>query len=231
MKERTQKLFDYTVRNYIKTANPVGSGLLVEKSGLNVSSATVRNELMELEHEGFLYQPHTSAGRVPTEKGYKFWLANFAKDKELGKIKKNNLKKIKSEFKPSSGGDREKLIKEIAKETSELTGSAVIVGFSQNEVYYTGISNLFSQPEFRKYEFMYSISEVVDGIEEILPKLFSKVEEKTLVLIGSDNPFSSECSIIMSNIGSDNLFTLLGPIRMDYEENSAVLNYIKELIN
>lgn len=226
MKERTQKLFDYTVRNYIKTANPVGSGLLVEKSGLNISPATIRNELMELEHEGFLYQPHTSAGRVPTEKGYKFWLANFAKDKDLGKIKKNSLGKVKSEFKKN----HERLVKEIAKEASELTGSAVIVGFSQNEVYYTGISNLFSQPEFKKYELIYSISEVVDGIEEILPKLFSKVEDKTLILIGSDNPFSSECSIVMSNIGNGNLFTLLGPIRMDYEENAAVLNYIKELI-
>jgi len=226
MRERAQKLFDYTVRNYIKTANPVGSSFLVEKSGLNVSPATIRNELMELEHEGFLYQPHTSAGRVPTEKGYKFWLANFAKEKELGKGKKNNLEKIKVAFKK----DKNRLIKEIAKETSELTGSAVIVGFKENEVYYTGISNLFSQPEFKKYELIYSISEVVDGIEEVLPKLFSRVQDKTSILIGNENPFSSECSIIMSNIGQGRLFTLLGPIRMDYEENAAVLNYIKELI-
>jgi transcriptional regulator of heat shock response len=227
MKERTQKLLDYTIRNYIKTAQPVGSSLLMEKSGLNISPATIRNELMELEQNGFLFQPHTSAGRVPTEKGYNFWLENNIREKEVKKSYKNNLEKIKDGFKK----DNERLIKEIAKEVSEITKSAVIIGFNENEVYYTGISNLFSQPEFRKYELIYTISEVVDDIEEILPRLFSEVKEETSVLVGSANPFSPECSIMISNISQNHLFTLLGPIRMDYEENKAVIKYLKELIN
>ena len=230
MKERSQKLLDYTIRNYIKTAQPVGSSLLVENAGLNISPATVRNELMELEQEGFLFQPHTSAGRVPTEKGYNFWLENFTKEKDLAKNKKNNLEKIKKIFNPPAGGDKERLTKEIAKEVSELTKAAIIIGFSNQDIYYTGISNLFSQPEFKKYELIYSISEVVDGIDVVLPKLFSGFKEEISILVGGANPFSPECSIMMSNIGKDSLFILLGPIRMDYEENKAVIKYLRELI-
>lgn len=227
MEDRRQKILDYTVRNFIKTAQPVGSGLVMEEAGLDVSSATIRNELLELENEGYIYQPYTSAGRVPTEKGYKFWLTKFAKEKKLEKNKQNSLIKIKDQYKDN----KEKLIKELAKEVSEITGTAVIVGFNINNIYYTGISNLFAQPEFKKYELIYTISGVVDGLDEILPSLFSKVNNQESILIGSDNPFSEECSIVMTNFGRNSLFTLLGPIRMDYEENVATIKFLKELIN
>ncbi|MBT4277856.1 hypothetical protein HOD96_03880 [Candidatus Falkowbacteria bacterium] len=226
MKDRTQKLLDYTIRNYIKTAQPVGSSFLVEKTGLDVSSATVRNELMELEQENYLYQPHTSAGRIPTEQGYKFWLETFYKNKPLSKNKQKTLDNIKDKFKK----DKEQMAKELAKTISEMSGTAIIVGFSEVNIYYTGISNLFSQPEFREYQLVCSISEIVDGLEEVLPDLFKSIKNDINILIGSDNPFSEKCSIITTKLGTNGLFIVLGPIRMNYEENIALVKFLKEII-
>ena len=227
MEPRKSQLLNYTVRNYIKTAQPVGSNLLLKKSGLNLSPATIRNDLMELENSGYIYQPYTSAGRVPTEQGYKFWIKSFLKDRELSKTKKEFLKSVKKEFEK----DKEKSVKELVKAVASMSKTAVIVSFSRDNTYYTGISYLFSQPEFQKYELIRAISEVVDGLEKSIPDLFNKIEkDKVITLVGSDNPFSSECSVIAINFGKDGLFSLLGPIRMDYEENRAIINFLKEIV-
>ncbi|MCD4705497.1 hypothetical protein K8R61_00260 [bacterium] len=227
MESRKSQLLNYTVRNYIKTAQPVGSNLLLKKLGLDLSSATIRNDLMDLESSGYIYQPYTSAGRVPTEQGYKFWIKSFLKDRELKRTKKEFLENIKKEFEK----DKEKSIKELAKAIASMSKMAVIVGFSRDSTYYTGISYLFSQPEFQKHELICAISEVVDGLEKSIPDLFDKIEkDKIITLVGSDNPFSNECSVIAVDFGKDGLFSLLGPIRMDYEENRAIINFFKKII-
>lgn len=227
MESRKSQLLNYTIKNYIKTAQPVGSNLLLEKSGLNLSSATIRNDLMDLENRGYIYQPYTSAGRVPTEQGYKFWIKSFLKDRELKNDKKDFLKNIKEKFKK----DKEKSVKELAKAVASMSKTAVIVSFSRDNTYYTGISYLFSQPEFQKYELICAISEVVDGLEKSIPDLFNKIEkDKVITLVGSDNPFSNECSVIAVNFGKDKSLSILGPMRMDYEKNIAIVNFFKKII-
>src|SRR5436305_6391020 len=70
---RQRDILAHVVREYVATGQPVGSKYLVERAGLAVSASTVRNEMAELEARGFLTHPHTSAGRVPTERGYRFY--------------------------------------------------------------------------------------------------------------------------------------------------------------
>src|SRR3954454_19926414 len=72
--ERKTAILRAVVQEYITTAQPVGSGHVASAPGVNVSSATVRNDMAVLEQEGYLVQPHTSAGRIPTEKGYRFFV-------------------------------------------------------------------------------------------------------------------------------------------------------------
>jgi heat-inducible transcriptional repressor len=72
--ERSQRLLAALVREYIVSGEPVASSMLARAAGLGVSSATVRNVLVRLEAEGFIQQPHTSAGRVPTDRGYRFYV-------------------------------------------------------------------------------------------------------------------------------------------------------------
>ena len=73
MTDRQQKILELIVKNYVKNSKPVSSRLLTQKR-LGLSSATLRNEMMELEQTGYLNQPHTSAGRIPTEKAYRFFI-------------------------------------------------------------------------------------------------------------------------------------------------------------
>lgn len=81
--KRKKEILQAVIDEYINTAEPVSSGTLVKKYGLDYSSATVRNELAELEHIGYLDKPHTSAGRVPSEKGYRFYVDELLNDEDI----------------------------------------------------------------------------------------------------------------------------------------------------
>ena len=77
LSERTEQILRLLVTDYITTASPVGSGALKQHHGLNVSAATVRNEMVKLEEDGFIHRPHTSAGGVPSDKGYRFFVESL----------------------------------------------------------------------------------------------------------------------------------------------------------
>src|SRR3989442_238799 len=81
--ERRQKLLQFIIDEYVSTAQPVGSNALVEKYRLPISSATIRNEMAQLEEEGYIAQPHTSAGRVPTDRGYRHYVEALMREDRL----------------------------------------------------------------------------------------------------------------------------------------------------
>ncbi|MFA4999915.1 MAG: hypothetical protein WC545_00950 [Patescibacteria group bacterium] len=222
--DRKKFLLETIICEYIKTATPVSSGGLVEKYKLEVSPATVRNEMMELEEEGYIYQPHTSAGRVPTEAAYELFLEN------LSEIKKKNLKD--SEFKLLEGlfAAEEAAYKRTAKVIAELAGGAVFWAFHKNDLYYTGLANLFAQPEFARVDAISDVSAVIDRLEEIIDDTFEELKDGAQVLIGSKNPFGNFLSTVLvkyKNNNQDGVFGILGPMRMDYGRNLALVEFIK----
>ena len=81
--ERRQRLLQFIVDEYVSTAQPVGSSAIVEKYRLPVSPATVRNEMARLEEEGYIVQPHTSAGRIPTDRGYRYYVEALMREEQL----------------------------------------------------------------------------------------------------------------------------------------------------
>lgn len=230
MNTRQRQLLSHIIREYIKSASPIGSETLVDKYKVKVSSATVRHEMAALEKEDLIFQPHTSAGRVPTEKGYKFFIKNLTYDTKLKAKDKEILNKIKQE----KSFDKEILIKNLAKQVAEMANNSVLVGFSPENFYYTGLSNLFSQPEFLKLNYLvYNISSIIDQMDEVMEKIFNLVSCEVKVLIGKENPFGEECSFITTkyqiNKKKEGIFGILGPMRMDYPNNIALVNYVKEL--
>ncbi len=223
MNKRQESLFLNILREHIDSAQAVGSKFLVDKYKLDVSSATIRNDMAELEKLGLITHPHTSAGRVPTERGYKYYIDNYLDVKELAKKDKEGLERAR---KMNTG---EVMVKNLAKEIANLTKSAVVVAFAKNNVYYTGISNLLSQPEFADFDLIYSISEVVDHLDEVVADIFDSVKE-TQVKLGKDNYFADNCGSILTRV-DDKLVGVLGPIRMDYERNLGLINYAKQLLS
>lgn len=227
MEERKEKILYTIIREHIKTGAPVGSSILVEKYKLNISPATVRNEMVELEDEGYIIQPHTSAGRVPTEKAYKLYLEKINLDQE--KItSKTELQELK-ELTNSIGQKDEGGFKEAAKILSSLSSNAVFWAFHRHNIYYTGISKLFQQPEFSQVDLIYDISTIIDRIDEIINRIFNDIKLGEHVLIGSDNPFGNFCSTVMAKYKlNDNtgLFGIIGPMRMNYERNLGLVKFI-----
>ncbi|MEK7508580.1 MAG: hypothetical protein AAB568_01865 [Patescibacteria group bacterium] len=227
MLSRQEKLLQKIIQEYIKTAEPVGSLKLARD--IQVSSATVRNEMVELEESGFIFQPHTSAGRVPTEKGYFFYVSNFIKDVVLSDEEK---KVFEAAMKRACPPERrsERAVKNLAQKIAEFATEAVIVAFNPNNLYFTGLSNLFAKPEFVDRVSVTSVSQILDKSEQVLPQIIDLVSRQEHILIGSNNPFGNQCSFVATPFGSEGFFGILGPMRMDYEKNLSIINFVKELI-
>jgi heat-inducible transcriptional repressor len=221
--ERKQRLLELVIEKHIETAEPIGSKFLVSTGNLDVSDATVRNEMRDLEEKGYLTHPHTSAGRVPTEAGYRYYIQYLIK-KEEKPPKALQEAVAKTTSSPEEGASRAKY---IAKHVAEYAHNAVIVAFGLDSVYYTGMSYLFSQPEFQNIARTVSISSIFDHCEDHIEALSDKMEkEKTYIFVGSDNPLGSDCSVVGFKTNDELLVAILGPIRMKYKQNIAILNYL-----
>jgi heat-inducible transcriptional repressor len=221
--ERKKLILETIITEHLQTAAPVSSGQLVEKYQLGVSPATVRNEMMELEEEGYIYQPHTSAGRIPTQAAYELLLAENTGEQKLDKKDQELLDKV---FEPAD----EAACRQTAKAIAELANGAVFWAFNKNDLYHTGISNLFAQPEFNRVDMVCDVSAIIDRLEEIIDGIFEDLSEGSRALIGSNNPFGDFLSVVLVKYrrqNTDGLFGIIGPLRMDYRRNLALVEFIK----
>jgi len=127
--ERKTAILRAVVQEYIETAQPVGSGHVASAPGVQVSPATVRNEMAVLEQEGYLVQPHTSAGRIPTDKGYRFFVDHLSAPGRLDDVRRQQV----GAFFESSRGALEGLLRRTSQLLTDLTSYAsVVVGPSQD---------------------------------------------------------------------------------------------------
>lgn len=128
--ERKATILRAVVTEYIETAQPVGSGHVAGSAEVNVSSATVRNDMAALEAEGYLAQPHTSAGRIPTEKGYRFFVDQLGGPGKLGATESQQVRSFFSR----THGEMEQMLFDTSRLLSSLTHYAAVVVGPQHEV-------------------------------------------------------------------------------------------------
>lgn len=217
MNDRHGKLLKSIVDIYTRTALPVGSSSLAGAKGLDVSPATIRNDMAELEEEGYIFQPHISAGRVPTRSGYKFYIDNLM---ELKPVSEADLRIIKDSYHDD--------LRQLAKFLVDKTNLASIVGFAPNDLYFTGLFNLFSQPEFEDHRLMLSMSQVVDSLERAVADIYHELAGPQ-ILFGDQSRLGENCSLVVTSLGSEkNFLAVLGPVRMDYARTLALF---KEIVN
>lgn len=226
MDDHLKRLLAIVVEEVIETGEPVGSARLVETRKMDVSPATVRNWFAELEADGFIHQPHTSSGRIPTEKGYRFYLDELIEHRPLAKRLKQEL-----EHAVMIQGDDSIRVKAAAKQTAEIAQNAVLLGLNEADTFYTGLTHLFAQAEFRDWQRMVSLGEALDRLDDILRRVRSVTFNEPTALIGSSCPFGNACGSILVTLPDGTLFGLLGPMRMDYRTGFALMNAAKELLN
>lgn len=118
--ERKVKILDAIIRNYLETGEPVGSRTISKYTDLNLSSATIRNEMADLEELGYIVQPHTSAGRIPSDKGYRFYVDHLMKekDREVTEMKEFVIEKTQR---------MEHVLKQVAKLLANNTNYATMI--------------------------------------------------------------------------------------------------------
>jgi len=178
-------------------------------------------ELTVLEDLGYIHQPHTSAGRVPTEEAYLLDLG----DNEAKRLRSTDKEALEAVLSAAES------FKPAARTLAELSGNAVFWAFHKNDLYHTGLSNLFSQSEFKQSEMLFDVSQVIDRMEEIIDGLFDELPEGTQVYIGSNNPFGAFLGTTLLKYrhgGVSGLCGILGPMRMDYPRNLSLLTHLEE---
>lgn len=229
MTDRQKSILYAIVEQYAEVASPVGSSLLARV--FDVSSATVRTEMAELEHLGYIKQPHTSAGRVPTDKGYRFYVNNLTEkpydSAEEGRAEQALTARV------HHGGVPERTIRNAVDTLVELTSNLGMATIG-NQLYMSGLSNLFGQPEFVQGAQVQQVAMLLDNLE---PWLREASPNKPLsVYIGAENPIgrSAQCSLIISRFRSPysdrSYIGVLGPTRQSYRDVMSLVRRAGEAL-
>lgn len=220
LSDRRQQVLAALIEEYVARALPVGSRTLTERYGLGVSSATIRNELSALEEEGYISQPHTSAGRIPTDFGYRTFVDRLAQDADalsesadaqaIGKLRE-------------SAQELDDLLEKTSAALAKFTDCLAIVADSEDShPRRLGIMSLMRQPEFAYTEALMPIMQVLEDDTVLLHVLDSTAAgDKPQVRIGKENEAEqlSGVSVVACRYGYDEdygIVAVIGPTRMDY---------------
>ncbi len=231
MTERQERILKGILMEYIESARPVSSQLIEEKYDLDSCSATIRNEMQELSQKGFLHQPHISAGRVPTDKAYRFFVNDLLEKKKSKKRAHSELRKILEEERRDIINFTSRLSKFLARRSLNL---AAIHLFDEGLFWKEGWGGVLREPESKEKEF----TEEFINLLRIFEKNVRSVDVNTQIkiYIGRENPFTkaknfsimiSKCSFPKNKKG---IISLLGPKRMKYESNINLINSILEVL-
>jgi heat-inducible transcriptional repressor len=217
MTDRQQKILSAIVEQYAEVAYPVGSSLLAK--AFNVSSATIRAEMAELERLGYITQPHTSAGRVPTDKGYRLYVNSLTETSQQLIPERRAEKALAARV--QQAGAPERMIRNAVDTLVELTHNLGLATIG-NQLYIAGLGNLFGQPEFIGGAQVQQVARLLDNLE---PWLREAAPNKPLsVYIGSENPIgrTAGASLIISRLHSPfsdhSYIGTLGPTRQSYRD-------------
>lgn len=244
--ERQKEILFAIIEQYAEIATPVGSVTLAKL--FDVSSATIRAEMAKLESFGLIAQPHTSAGRIPTDAGYRYYVNSLVENSEAHdpwtEGPAYDLPRLEAprgadrtthvlEVRVSSQASAEATIKSAVDSLVELTGNLGL-GTIGNQLYLAGISRLLTQPEFVDLGRVQAVAKLLDNLEPWLRE--AAPGEPLNIFIGKENPIgkSSGASLIISKFRSpfsDNSYIgVLGPTRQNYQKVMSLVRQAGEML-
>ncbi len=256
---RNDRIFDIIVRSYIETAEPVGSRTLSRKFNLRLSPASIRNVMADLEDQGLLKQPHTSAGRVPTDKGYRYWVDSLMEVEELTPSEKSwaaeELERVRtvrdlvekashiiSQFTHNAALMYVKNLKRVSflnHLLEDLIEKRTLGDFLEEdaELFIDGISRMFDQPEFNDLEKMRPLLQAFDQKGNFLQMLLKDLDaEGVHVHIGSENAIDEleNVSVVVKDYYYEDQpiggIAVVGPTRMRYQKVVSVVEFVADAV-
>ncbi|MEN9928040.1 MAG: hypothetical protein RJB27_1116, partial [Actinomycetota bacterium] len=186
MSSRRLEILRAIVDEYVATQEPVGSKAIAERHGLGISPATIRNEMAVLEDEGLITQPHTSAGRIPTDRGYRVFVDKLATVKPLSSAERRAIETFLE-----GSSDLEELLRKSAKLLADITKQVAVVTYpilgeqhSRDKMAISGTANLARSAE----DLGLTLSPILEALEEqvVLMKLLNEANSTINVRIGSE---------------------------------------------
>jgi len=229
---RRKSILNSAINRYIKNALPVASDDISEE--FDLSSATIRSIFSELEESGYLKHPYTSGGRIPTNKGYRYYVDFLIQqielmDDEKLRIVKDCKRKIRR---------LDDALENTSEVISEITHYAGIVSFleSQDRIFYKGISRIIDQPEFKDADKIRLLIKLMEEKGKLLDIVNRDYTGKVKVYIGSELgwPEMENYSLIVTTYKLKNQpygrLAVLGPMRMEYNHIIPALEYISDVL-
>ncbi len=229
LSKRQEKILNALIQEYTKTAEPVSSKLLSKKKGFSVCPATIRNELQELTDMGYIYQPHTSAGRAPTSKAYRYFVDNLFNLSAPSLF--NSFFDGDFDFFSSQDQTELKFFESLTKNLARSSAGLVMTYLPESDcMLKEGWEDLFSNPEFKEKSYIDRFIEEVESIEKNIKRIAENSDGKSVnVYIGGEKPIpdSEDFSLIISKSKFPNrqegIVAIFGPARMEYEKNIGLL--------
>jgi heat-inducible transcriptional repressor len=233
---RQTQILQAVVEEYIETASPVGSETLDRKFNLGISSATIRNEMVALTAKGYLRQPHTSSGRIPSPKALRFYIDQLMEEKRMSVADEVHARQEVNEAK----NDVDSLMHEATHMLAQKTGALAVAAFDEDDrVWHSGYSNVFANPEFftqpKSLTSLFSCLEQVDLLHELF---FQRMTGLTAVevVFGEDLdwPGFSPIGIVGTRFsvgGKSGAIAVVGPARLPYSTIIPTVRYFRSLFD
>lgn len=238
LSKRQEEILFAIIEEYAELAAPVGSVTLAKL--FNVSSATIRSEMSRLEDFGYIAQPHTSAGRVPTDAGYRYYVNALSEHPEVlnqsspfivnpereSKTPERSTRVLQIRINSQTRADS--AIRGAVDSLVELTGNLGLATIG-DQLYISGIARLFTQPEFLDNRRVQAVAELLDNLEPWLREVAPG--QPLNIFIGQENPIgkTSQASLIISRFRSPfsdkSYIGILGPTRQNYSRVMSLVRY------
>ncbi|HLC75697.1 MAG TPA: hypothetical protein VJB82_01065 [Candidatus Peribacterales bacterium] len=233
MNTRQSQLLQAIIEQFIHTGMPVGSKALIEVGSFDVSGATIRNEMQILTSEGFIAQPHVSAGRVPTAIGYRMYVKEFMEPTKEERSVQKKFNELKEHYLKRKDQER---VYDAVTLLSQMSPNVAFATVPHREsVFYMGLSNILRQPEFQQDALL--ASKVVEVLESSLSRFLQNVDVDSSVryYIGEEHILQElqSCSLLVTEYkirGMKGAIGILGPMRMDYAYNTVALELAADLL-
>jgi len=230
--KRKKDILTSAINRYIQEAIPVASDDIAED--FDLSSATIRNVFADLEEDGFLTHPHTSGGRIPTNKGYRYYVDFLLSQIDLVDTEKEQIvKEYKKEIKRLE--DALEKTSEVISIITHYTGMVSFLEW-QDKLFYKGMSLVLEQPEFRDYEKMCLLIKMIEDKKRLIDIINRDFSGNVKVYIGEELgvPEMDNCSLIVSSYQfkdkPSGRIAVLGPKRMKYKHTISALEYISDIL-
>lgn len=216
--DRQTQILRYIIEEYINTAAPVGSEVLDRKFNLGVSPATIRNEMVQLSRIGYLHQPHTSAGRVPTPKALKLYVRQLMHEEDLSVAEEVSVKEQMWDYRD----DLDDLLRQATRALADRTKCIGLALTSDEKIYHSGYFHILDKPEFFDIDVTKTVFSLLDHVDELI-NIFNRAssEDPIHILLGDDfdNKYLEPVGIVFSDFAVGDIqgsIGVVGPSRLPF---------------